>query len=32
MLYPGAKHAIQERDVAIHRYQTILRFLRRIFA
>jgi dipeptidyl-peptidase 4 len=29
MLYPGAKHALQERDVAIHRYDTILDFLRR---
>ncbi len=29
MLYPGAKHALQERDVAIHRYETILRFLQR---
>jgi dipeptidyl-peptidase-4 len=29
MLYPGAKHALQERDVAIHRYHTILDFLRR---
>ena len=29
MLYPGAKHALQDRDVAIHRYRTILEFLRR---
>jgi len=29
MLYPGAKHALQERDVAIHRYDTILEFLQR---
>ena len=29
MTYPGAKHALQERDVAIHRYQTMLDFLRR---
>ena len=29
MLYPGAKHALQERDVSIHRYRTILEFLRR---
>lgn len=29
MTYPGAKHALQERPVAIHRYQTILDFLRR---
>jgi dipeptidyl-peptidase-4 len=29
MLYPGAKHAMQERDVSIHRYQTILDFLQR---
>ncbi len=29
MLYPGAKHAMQERDVSIHRYQTILDFLKR---
>lgn len=29
MLYPGAKHALQERDVAIHRFDTILDFLQR---
>ena len=29
MTYPGAKHALQERPVAIHRYRTILDFLRR---
>jgi dipeptidyl-peptidase-4 len=29
MTYPGAKHALQERDVAIHRYQTMLDFLHR---
>ena len=29
MLYPGAKHALQDRDVSIHRYRTILEFLRR---
>src|SRR5262249_25823196 len=29
MLYPGAKHALQEREVAIHRYDTILDFLQR---
>jgi len=29
MLYPGAKHALQERSVAIHRYDTVLDFLRR---
>ena len=29
MLYPGAKHALQDRDVSIHRYRTILDFLRR---
>jgi dipeptidyl-peptidase-4 len=29
MLYPGAKHALQERTVAIHRYDTILDFLTR---
>jgi dipeptidyl-peptidase 4 len=29
MLYPGSKHALQERDVAIHRYDTILNFLER---
>lgn len=29
MLYPGAKHAMQERDVSIHRYQTTLDFLKR---
>jgi dipeptidyl-peptidase-4 len=29
MLYPGAKHAMQEPDVSIHRYHTILDFLQR---
>jgi dipeptidyl-peptidase 4 len=29
MLYPGAKHALQDRDASIHRYRTILEFLRR---
>jgi dipeptidyl-peptidase-4 len=29
MLYPGAKHALQDRDVSVHRYRTILEFLRR---
>ena len=29
MLYPGAKHALQERDVSIHRYDTVLDFLQR---
>ncbi len=29
MLYPGAKHALQERDVATHRYDTVLDFLKR---
>jgi dipeptidyl-peptidase-4 len=29
MLYPGAKHAMQDRDVAIHRYRTTLDFLKR---
>jgi dipeptidyl-peptidase-4 len=29
MLYPGAKHALQERHVAIHRFETILRFFER---
>ena len=32
MLYPGAKHALQERHVAIHRFETILRFLGRALA
>ena len=26
MTYPGARHALQERDVAVHRYRTILDF------
>ncbi len=31
MTYPGARHALQERDVAVHRYRTILDFfLRRL--
>ena len=29
MTYPGAKHALQERHVAVHRYQTILDFFER---
>lgn len=29
MTYPGAKHALQERSVAIHRYHCILNFFRR---
>ena len=29
MTYPGAKHALQERNVAIHRYRCILSFFRR---
>jgi dipeptidyl-peptidase 4 len=29
MLYPGSKHSLQERDVAVHRYDTILNFLER---
>ena len=29
MTYPGAKHSMQEREVAIHRFETILRFLKR---
>ena len=29
MTYPGAKHALQERRVAIHRYNCILDFFRR---
>ena len=29
MTYPGAKHALQERSVAIHRYDCILDFFRR---
>ena len=29
MTYPGAKHSLAERDVAIHRYQTMLDFLHR---
>ena len=29
MTYPGAKHALQERSVAIHRYNAILEFFRR---
>jgi dipeptidyl-peptidase 4 len=32
MLYPGAKHALQERHVAVHRFETILRFLARALA
>ncbi len=29
MAYPGAKHALQERDVSIHRFNLILDFFRR---
>ena len=29
MTYPGSKHALQERSVAIHRYRLILDFFRR---
>lgn len=29
MAYPGARHALQERDVAVHRYRTILDFFER---
>ena len=29
MTYPGAKHSMQERSVATHRFATILRFLKR---
>ncbi len=29
MTYPGAKHALQERDVAIHRFNLILDFFKR---
>jgi dipeptidyl-peptidase 4 len=29
MLYPGAKHGLQERAVATHRYNTVLDFLTR---
>ena len=29
MTYPGAKHALQQRSVAIHRYNYILDFFRR---
>lgn len=29
MTYPGAKHSLQERDVAVHRYRTILDFFAR---
>ena len=29
MTYPGAKHGLQERDVAIHRFNLILDFFRR---
>ncbi len=29
MTYPGAKHSMQERMVAVHRFDTILRFLMR---
>jgi dipeptidyl-peptidase-4 len=32
MLYPGAKHAMQERHVAIHRTEALLRFFRRTLA
>ena len=29
MTYPGAKHSMQERAVATHRFETLLRFLKR---
>ena len=29
MTYPGSKHALQERDVSIHRFNLILDFFRR---
>jgi dipeptidyl-peptidase 4 len=29
MTYPGSKHALQEREVAIHRYNLILDFFER---
>ena len=29
MTYPGAKHSLQQRDVAVHRYRTILDFFAR---
>ncbi|MDE0693787.1 MAG: alpha/beta fold hydrolase [Gammaproteobacteria bacterium] len=32
MTYPGAKHSMQERAVATHRFETILRFLERELA
>ena len=32
MTYPGAKHALQESQVAIHRHHCILNFLRRTLA
>lgn len=32
MTYPGAKHSLQERDVAVHRYRTILDFFSRRLA
>lgn len=32
MTYPGAKHSLQERDVAVHRYRTILDFFARRLA
>ena len=32
MTYPGAKHSMQERNVAIHRYRCILDFFRRHLA
>ena len=32
MTYPGAKHSMQERNVAIHRYHCILDFFRRRLA
>ena len=32
MTYPGAKHSMQERSVATHRFETILRFLERTLA
>ena len=32
MTYPGAKHALQEHNVSVHRFNMILSFFRRTFA
>lgn len=32
MTYPGAKHSMQQQSVLIHRYNTIIRFFRRVFS